>query len=232
MKILVVEDEAVVGRRIELLCRRILGDHLESITLKETFEDAADTLATSPIDVLLLDLNLHGENGIQLLQTAAAGAFHTIIVSANTDYALQAFEYGVTDFVPKPFSQERLAQAFSRITDPAGRAVSPAKYLAVRKQGKIETIPLQDVAYFQGAHNYSELVLRDGRRLLHDKSLEKLGLVLPTGFERIHKSYLVRFSDIAAIHVHEGTRYEVELHSGQRLPVGRTRYRDLVSRLV
>lgn len=231
MRILIVEDEAVVARRVETMCRRILGEQLERIAWSETFDRAALELTNAPIDLLLLDLNLAGEDGMQLVRTSAACAFNTIIISANTDQALRAFEYGVIDFVPKPFTQERLAQALARVADQGGRATTPAKFLAIRKQGRIETVAVASIAYVQGAHNYSELVLHDGRVLLHDKSLDKLVRVLPSNFERIHKSYLVRVDDIAAIHAYEGTRYEAELKSGQRLPVGRTRYRELIGKL-
>src|SRR5258708_5608317 len=98
--------------------------------------------------------------------------------------------------------------------------------------GRIELVPVADVAYIRGAHNYSELVLVDGRCELHDKSLEKLAAVLPEGFERIHKSFLVRFADIAAIHTREGSQYEAELKSGVCLPIGRTRSSGLRARLI
>jgi two-component system response regulator LytT len=232
VNLLIVEDEAVVARRVELFCRRILGEQLERVTLAETFDAAAAALSEHPIDVLLLDLNLEGQDGMSLLQTSAAAAFHTIIVSANTEHALRAFEYGVIDFVPKPFTQERLGQALARVTDQHGRAAQPAQFLAVRKHGRIEVVPVADVAYIRGAHNYSELVLADGRCELHDKSLERLAVMLPEGFERIHKSYLVRFADIAAIHARKGSQYEAELKSGVTLPIGRTRCPDLRARLV
>ncbi len=232
MRILIVEDEVVVARRVEMLCRRILGDRLERIDTAQTFDLAAALLSENPIDVLLLDLNLVGQHGLDLIQTSAAAAFHTIIVSANTEHALRAFEFGVIDFVPKPFTQERLAQALARVTHDDGRAARPARCLAVKKLGRIELVPVADVAYIRGAHNYSELVLVDGRCELHDKSLEKLAAVLPEGFERIHKSFLVRFADIAAIHTREGSQYEAELKSGVCLPIGRTRSSGLRARLI
>lgn len=231
MRILIVEDEAAVARRVEALVRRILGDKLESVACSPTFDAASLALASDRIDVLLLDLNLGGEDGMELVRSSAACAFHTIIISANTEHALRAFEYGVLDFVPKPFTQERLAQALARVTARVADAAPPVKFLAIRKLGRIETVAVVDVTYVRAAHNYSELVLRDGRVMLHDKGLEKLARELGPAFERVHKSYLVRLDDIAAIRVHEGTRYEAELRNGQRLPIGRTRYRDITARL-
>jgi DNA-binding LytR/AlgR family response regulator len=70
-------------------------------------------------------------------------------------------------------------------------------------------------------------VLANGRRELHDKTLERLEAVLPPAFERIHKSYLVRWSAVKALHAREGSRYAAELRNGLFLPVGRQRYKEL-----
>lgn len=232
MRILIVEDEAVVARRIEQFCRRILGERLEWLRVSETYEAAQSVLAESPIDVLLLDLHLPGSDGMSLLEAKVAGSFHTIIVSACTDHALRAFEHGVLDFVAKPFTEARLAEALRRATDPEGRSPQAARFLAVRKVGRIELIAVDDVLYIQGADDCSELVLFNGRRELHDKTLEKLQSVLPPVFERIHKSYLVRWSAVTALHVRQGSRYAAELKNGILVPVGRQRYKELRRKLL
>lgn len=231
MRLLIVEDEPLLVQRLERFCREILGERLESVRTATLFSEASARLDETPIDLLLLDLNLHGRDGMELLAGAVAGSFQTIIVSANTEQALRAFEYGVIDFVPKPFSKERLAQALARVTERDGRAAGAAKYLAVRKTGKVELVPIDRVVYAEGAGAYAELVLDDGRRELHDKTLEKLHALLPAGFERIHKSYIVRWSAVKALHAQEGSHYEAELRNGQRLPVGRTRYKELREKL-
>lgn len=227
MKVLIVEDEPLLAGRLERFCREILGSQLQSVRTATMFEEASAWLAETPVDVLLLDLNLNGADGMELLRSSVAGSFHTIIVSANTEQAMRAFEFGVIDFIGKPCMKERLAQALERVTQRDGRAACAAKYLAVRKLGKVELVPVDRVLFLQGAGAYSELVLDDGRRELHDKTLEKLHALLPPGFERIHKSYVVRLSAVKALHAHEGSLYEAELWNGRRLPVGRTRYKEL-----
>ena len=227
MRVLIVEDEPLLAGRLERFCREILGHRLESVRRATLLSEARAWLDESVIDLLLLDLNLHGRDGMELLTTTAAGSFHTIIVSANTEEALRAFEYGVIDFVPKPFSRERLAQALARVTTREGRAASAARYLGVKKSGRVELVEIDRILYVEGAGAYAELVLDDGRRELHDKTLEKLHALLPPVFERVHKSYVVRLSAVKALHAHEGSRHEVELRNGVRLPVGRTRYKEL-----
>jgi DNA-binding LytR/AlgR family response regulator len=229
--VLIVEDEPLLAQRLERFCREILGEKLESVRVTSLFSEASARLDESPINLLLLDLNLHGRDGMELLARSVAGSFHTIIVSASTEQALRAFEFGVIDFVPKPFSKERLAQAIARVTEREGRAAGAAKFLAVKKYGKVELVPIDRVLYVEGAGAYAELVLDDGKRELHDKTLEKLHALLPPGFERMHKSFIVRWSAVKALHAQEGSHYEAELKNGLRLPVGRTRYKELREKL-
>jgi DNA-binding LytR/AlgR family response regulator len=229
--VLIVEDEPLLAQRLERFCRELLGAELESIRCCSRFAEASARLDESPIDLLLLDLNLNGRDGMELLAASVAGSFHTIIVSANTDQALRAFEYGVIDFVAKPFSRERIEQALRRVREREGRAAGAAKFVAVRKPGKVELVPVDRVLYVEGAGAYAELVLDDGKRELHDKTLEKLHALLPPVFERVHKSYVVRLSAVKALHASEGSHYELELRNGVRLPVGRTRYKDLREKL-
>ena len=107
MRILIIEDEASVADRIERLTRQVLGTNIQRLAKRQTLSAGLHYLQNHPIDLLLLDLNLNGLNGFSILQELLSHSFQTIIVSANTDQALKAFEYGVLDFIPKPFTIER-----------------------------------------------------------------------------------------------------------------------------
>src|SRR5690606_21849668 len=111
MHVVIVEDEVVVARRLERLVRSVLGDALERIDICSDLRTATDVLAGANDAVVLLDLNLGGRDGFDLLRRAAAEPFQTVVVSANADRAIEAFELGVVDFVPKPFTAERLEKA-------------------------------------------------------------------------------------------------------------------------
>ena len=227
---LIVEDEPAIARRIERFTRELLGDELSALEVCTQLDDAERAVERVPFDVVLLDLNLHGRDGYALLERAAAGAFQTIVISAHADRAIEAFDRGVLDFVAKPFDRARLERAFRRLRART-RPEPGARVLAVRKRGEIALVAVADVRYVKGAGAYSELVLRDGRTELHGKSLDGLLLLLPPVFERIHKSYIVRIYEVTRVHVREGTRYDVELRSGERLPIGRRRYRAVLARL-
>ncbi len=227
MRILIVEDESRIAKRIEGMTRNIIGDRLQSLKRIDTLQEALEFIETNPLDLVLLDLNLNGHNGFELLGTAVSKPFHTIIISAYKDQAITAFEYGVLDFVPKPFNQDRLALAFKRVTTEILPENKKTKFLAIRKKGRVVLVSVEDVLYVKGAGSYTELFLSEGRKELHDKSLEKLEQLLAPSFERIHKSYLVKLSEISNITVASGSRYMAELRNGESIPIGRTKYKDL-----
>ena len=231
MRILVVEDEPAIARRLVQFCSKILGEQLEVSVVAETYEAASAQIAALTFDVMLLDLKLQERDGMELLAQSTCESFHTVIVSANTDQALRAFEYGVVDFISKPFTLERVEQALRRV-QPGGRAAHFARCLGVRKHGRVELISIDDVLYIEGADKYSEIVLKNGRRELHGKTLAAFEAVLPATFSRIHKSFIVRLSAVTRIYALEGGRHEAELKNGLRLPVGRSRFQEIKSRLI
>jgi len=227
MNILIVEDELRIAKRIERMTRDIFGNALQSLRHLNTLQEALQYIENNTLDLVLLDLNLNGDNGFDLLEKAVSESFHTIVISAYKDQAITAFEHGVLDFVPKPFNQDRLAQAFNRANAKEKVENSKIKFLAVKKRGRIQLVPLEEVLYVKGAGAYTELFLIDGRKELHDKSLEKLAQLLSYSFERVHKSYLVKMSEVNQIIVASGSRYMAKLKNGTRIPIGRTKYKDI-----
>ncbi|WP_106791396.1 LytTR family DNA-binding domain-containing protein [Aquimarina sp. Aq78] len=227
MNILIVEDEARIAKRIERMTREFFTNTLESLHRVEALPEALEFIKNNSLDIVLLDLNLNGESGFDILGTAVSESFHTVIISANSEQAISAFEYGVLDFVPKPFSMDRLEQAFNRVLSKEKTETHKIKLLAVKKKGRIQLIPIEEVLFIKGAGAYTELFLTNGRKELHDKSLEKLEQLLPETFERIHKSYLVKMSEIKEIIVKSGSKYIAELKNGELIPIGRTKYKDI-----
>ncbi len=227
MNILIVEDESRIAKRIERMTREILGDTLQSLNRINTLQEALQFIENNVLDLVLLDLNLNGDNGFDLLRTAVAESFHTIIISAYKEQAITAFEYGVLDFVPKPFNRERLEQALHRTITNEKLATKELKFLAIKKRHRIQLIPIEDLLYIKGAGPYTELFLANGKKELHDKSLEKLEQLLSPTFERTHKSYLVKMAEIKEIIVESGSKYMAELKHGARIPIGRTKYKDI-----
>jgi len=199
MKILIIEDEETIARRIIRMTRSYFKDQILELTAVDEIDEGIQILNNQEIDLLLLDLNLNGEDGFEVLKKFMSEAFHTIIISAYKDRAITAFEYGVLDFVPKPFDEVRLFQAFNRFLSSSGQTNEVLKYLSILKNGKRSLINVEDILFIKGARVYTELHLKNGKTEVHNKSLERLSQLLPNHFERIHKSYLVDIRQIKDI---------------------------------
>ena len=231
MKILIIEDEARIAKRIERMTRDFFDKDVQ-ILLSDSVENGLHTIDQNAIDLLLLDLNLNGEDGFDVLQNVVARSFQTIIISAYTDKAITAFNYGVLDFVGKPFDENRLLQAFKRFTSPEKQPNGDLQFLAVKKGKTIKLVPIKEIRYIKGAGIYTELYLSGGRIELHDKSLESLEKLLPLTFERIHKSYILCWNEADKIVVEAGGRYNMLLKNGELLPVGRSKYKEIKHKLI
>ncbi len=232
MIVVVVEDEPLIASRIERMTRELLGEKLTRILVLHSLADAQNYLFSHPVDLLLLDLNLHGRDGFELLKQAISGSFHTIIISAYTDQAIRAFEYGVLDFIAKPFTAARLGKALARLDRAAEENACPAKYMAVRKNRRLLLIEVDRIVYIRGAGIYSEIFLQDGTSEIHDKTLTRLEAVLPSSFVRIHKSHIVNIRYVQSFSALGGSRYRVLLRTNEMLPVSRHKVSAIKNLLV
>ncbi|MFI5452234.1 LytR/AlgR family response regulator transcription factor [Pedobacter sp. UC225_61] len=229
MRILIIEDEVLIASRIQRMVKEIWASKVQSIVILEGIEEARSYLEKNEIDLLLLDLNLNGQNGFSMLEHFTAQAFHTIIISAHTEKAVEAFEYGVVDFVPKPFDRDRLSLALDRAD---GRPAHGITVLAVRQKGVLRLVKSAEVRYFKGSDIYAEIHLKNGETLLYDKTLERLSYLLGDCFERIHKSFLVATSELDTLILKGGASPMARLKNGELLPVGRTHYRELKKKIL
>ena len=221
MRILIVEDERPTAEDIQLLVKQILKNEIKSIHIETTLDNALAYLNEKQIDVLLLDLNLNSKDGFQILKQVVCKSFHTIVISANINRAIEAFEYGVLDFIPKPYTTERLEEAFRRLKSGHATYGHAIKYLSVKKGFEIKIVPLEDIRYFKSANIYVELHLKDGHTDIYDKSIKQLAPLLTSNYYRIHKSYIINIESIETIQTLGGGQYRVVLKSGDCLPVSR-----------
>lgn len=227
MKILIIEDEPAIARRTKRLTQSILGKQVQGIHICNSVESGLAYLAKENTDLLLLDLNLHGADGFSILEQMVAAPFHTIIISAYKEKAITAFEYGVLDFVPKPFNRHRLAKAFQRFQKPSATSDPEAKFLAIQKKGRYQMIAIEELLYIKGAGIYAELFFKDGNKEIHNKNLDKLSQLLPAHFDRIHKSYIINNQEIEELLVDPGSKYTLVLKGDIKVPISRSKYKRL-----
>ena len=225
MNILIVEDITLIAERIADLTVKHVKD--AKITISHTLDAAKLSIQEKAFDLLFLDLNLNGKDGFELLQTATASSFQTIIITANRDQAANAFDYGVFDFISKPILETRFKKAIDRFLNGTANYREQIKYLGVKKRGEIQLISIDDILYVKASGNYSEIYTKDHLQHLHDKNLEKLLQILPDTFIKTHRSYIVDKSQIAKVIKHGNGKFSLQLHDEFSIPLSREVYKRL-----
>ncbi len=227
MNILIVEDEYPTADYTRQLCREILGNQLGSIAMVHDLAEALEHVGRHPVDLCLLDLNLHGESGYKLLQTAAAQSFHTVIISAYPDQALEAFQYGVLDFIVKPFGRQRLQEVLNGVKERTKKHDVDTRYLSVRVNERYRLVEIENIQYMKSDGPYVELHFKDGTMELLTKTMNRLEQILPACFFRTHRSYFVNLDEIDSFYHSGGGTYELTLKDTTVLPLSRTKYKIL-----
>jgi len=222
MNVLIVEDEPLIAQRLVREVRTFFGERLVRLAQGEDVDEVLGILSEGGIDLLLLDLNLHGDDGFRLLDLVKQGKFRTIIVSAHAERAVQGFDFGVLDFVAKPFSQARLQQAFQRYADSAENG--GAHSLVIKKMGSIELLPIDKICCIRADGHYTQVRMCDGSEHFHDSALDKLMAVLPANFLRVHRSYAVNMRQFARLRIEAGGKYLIDTLTETDIPVSRSLY--------
>ncbi len=228
MRILVVEDEHLVAKRLVRFLEEVII-HDSDIQLEKSLHSANSYLKKHEIDLLFLDLNLDGADGFDVLRSYLDKSFETVVVSAYTDKAIQAFEFGVLDFIPKPFTIERIEKTISRYLDSKNQENrKQIKNLRVRKNDQILFIPLDDISHIEADSIYSKIYTVKGEKYLYDKPLKNFLQIAPSNFKRIHRSFAVDITLIDALVRIRQNHYGVKLQSGIEIPISRRRKDEIM----
>jgi len=221
LRVLVVDDEALARQRLARLLERAPGVAIAGEA--ENARSALSAIAALAPDVLLLDVDMPGMNGLEL--AATPGIPPIVFTTAHVEFAAEAFDLDAVDFLPKPVRAERLERALERArrriaTGPESPPRTPPKTLAVHEAGTIRFVDVSDVAVFRARDKYTEFV-QDGKELLVRESLDALETRLGDDFVRAHRSALVRRDAIRALGQSQDGVLEARLADGTTVEVSR-----------
>jgi len=218
MKCLIVDDEPIAREILKTYC-----SHFPDLQIAGSCSNALEArrlLETEKIDLLFLDINMPLLDGISFLKTLRSKP-RVILTTAYKEYAVDAFDLEVTDYLVKPFSLERFILALDKVREnPAVRPVAeedPGVFL--KSEGKIFQVRFSDIIYAEANGNYT-LVCTGDQTLKSPVTFSAFEALLPdTGFERTHRSFIINRSRITHI---EGNRVFLGRHE---VPIGQN-YRE------
>ena len=212
LRTLLIDDEAAA--RDDL--RRLLAAHPAIAVQGEAgrIAEAQAALARNDYDLVLLDVQLRGGTGFDLVPSVRPAA-RIIFVTAHDGYAVRAFQVNALDYLLKPVDAARLGEALRRATGlPAASAETAATALRVDDVVHVKTGPgtarfvrVADIACIGSQDNYSEVRLANREGLLVRSTLAAWEGRLPaTHFVRVHRQTLIN-----AAHV-EGYTHAEDYH--------------------
>ncbi|HYL78268.1 MAG TPA: LytTR family DNA-binding domain-containing protein [Bryobacteraceae bacterium] len=241
IRVLIVDDEAPARARI----RQMLSSHsdLEIVGEAETGVQAMELGSQLKPDLILLDIQMPGCSGIDVVSCLHEPRPHVIFCTAHDQHAVDAFELHAVDYLLKPINRARLAKALDRVRSLAGAAGDLALDRVVRSQRSRQArflvrnashyvvITETRVLYFASDGGLTKLV-SDSAQYWMDPTLNELEERLdPARFFRISRAALINLNAVGEVFPMPGGSGEVLLKNGERLEVSRRRFRDLLQSL-
>jgi two-component system LytT family response regulator len=201
MRALIADDEAPARARL----RQLLTAHpdVEIVAEAETGTQAMELAAEHKPDLLLLDIQMPGCSGIDVAACLPEPRPHIVFCTAYDQHAVDAFELNAVDYLLKPISRARLAQALARArvsaAQPAlNRAARPVRFL-VKSAAHYVVIAESRVLYFASEDGLTKLVADSGQYWM-DPTLNELEQRLDAArFFRISRAALINLNAVAEV---------------------------------
>ena len=203
---LIVDDEPIAQ---EILEKYILQIDVLNLVGKcgNTFE-ALNVLHKEKVDILFLDIQMPSLSGLEMLKTLQQHP-KVILTTAFSEFGVESYEYGITDYLLKPISFERFLRAINKLVipqnskltlpQPEDKIVEPT-FIFFKADKKIHKYYFSDILFIEGSGNYVKIHSKSEKPLMVLDKLSDLLEKLPAKqFIRIHKSFIVNVSDIQKI---------------------------------
>jgi two-component system LytT family response regulator len=238
LRIVLVDDEepARLGLRQDLEAIggvEIVGECANGFEAVKLVGDAAP-------DAVFLDVQMPKLDGFEVLELIGS-AIPVVFVTAYDEYALRAFEVHAVDYLLKPASRDRLAEALDRVRERGMRPPSEARALraaarppgvplervVIRDGTQVHVVAVERIDYVQAQDDYVGF-RTGGRLLLKEQTLAELESQLDAKrFVRIHRSYLLNIERLARVELYAKDSRVAILGDGTKLPISRSGYQRL-----
>ena len=197
LQLLIVDDEPLAHQ----VLMHHLAAHTDVVVLGHCYSaaEAMAVLATQPVDLIVLDIQLPVLTGLQMLKLLAEPP-QVVLVTAYAEFALEGFALDVTDYLLKPVSSERLALALDKVRRRAGlllpvavpaAATAESAHIVLKVDRELRRFDLETICCFEGYGNYVK-VWQGERMTLVSATLKAISeQTAGSGFVQVHKSFLV-----------------------------------------
>lgn len=231
MNCLVVDDEQLARQLLKSYIDKL--PRLICVAACASTSEALTYLQNNQIDLILLDIQMPQQSGIEFLRQLDHPQPRVIFTTAYPNYALEGFELNAVDYLLKPFPFERFEQAINKALEQQETAEKAGQFdqqqeqfIWVHSEHQHHKILLQDILYIESLKEYVRYHTTKGR-IIELNSLKRLEEDLPFNqFMRVHRSYIVALSRV--LHYQNN---QLHLEGEKVLPVGKTYKKQVAERL-
>lgn len=237
MKALIVDDERLA--RKELM--KLLEEHpsIEVAGEAANADEAEQMITDLNPDLLFLDIQMPGRTGFQLLESLDSAPL-VVFTTAYDEFALKAFEVNALDYLLKPITPERLAEAVHKVQEkerlrsgkPRDKKLGLEDQVFVKDGERCWFVSLAQVRMFESDGNYIKVYFDSNRPMIH-KSLNALDEKLDErAFFRASRKHIVNLSWVEGIEPWFNGGLMVRLRGGDKVEVSRrqaARFKDMMS---
>ncbi len=225
---IIVDDESLAQNVLETYISSVSTLHL--LKKCNSALEAISYLHENKVDLIFLDINMPELSGLEMLKTLTDPP-QVILTTAYSEYALESYDYGVADYLLKPFSLERFLKAVNRVThkfepsDSNKKTLQKSNKIILRQDKVIHSVSTEDIEYVKAYGNYLSVFTKAKKYIVRDTISafeQKLSRHL---FVRVHKSYVVQINKISTI---DGNRLYI---GDTKVPIGNYYKQSLKLRL-
>jgi two-component system, LytTR family, response regulator len=247
LRVLIVDDERWARRRLAALLRdeadvEIVGQCADG-------PSAVEAIAALRPDLVLLDVQMPGMDGFEVIEAVGAERFPAVIfATAYEEYAVRAFDAHAVDYLLKPIDEERFRRAMNRARRTAsGEVIATAgirtllaslgerprhlRWLAVHGGSRVVLVAVAEVDWLEADGNYVKVHTAGRAYLLRDTMQSLESKLDPECFLRVHRSAIVNLARVREIQPWFRGEQVLVMRDGARISVGR-RFRGRLDRIL
>lgn len=202
MNCIIVDDNIMARMAMKKLVEQVKD--LSLVAECETAMEAYNIVNKNNVDILLLDIEMPGMTGIELTKNLGKKSPFIIFTTAKTNYAVDAFELNVVDYLVKPIEPARFLKAIERVKEAVESnkeqvEVKDREFVFIKDNGVLKKISADDILYLEAMGDYVKIFTHQKFHIVH-ATLKSIEEKLPSlKFMRVHRSYIVALNKIEFI---------------------------------
>ncbi len=198
MNCLIVDDDPTSRKLIGELVDKT--DWLNLIATCGSAEEASGALVENEIDLILLDVEMPGMNGLELLESLNK-RYDVVLITSKEEYAVDAFDHGVTDYLVKPVEYSRFLKACNKAQEnlKSQGEVGAFEYIFVKSGTAYVKVNIPDVRYIESMGDYVVIYTEEKRHVINITMKETEAKLASRNFMRVHRSYIVNLNSVKEI---------------------------------